>query len=423
MLKFKRTIILVLIIIISLNTLILWGQQKKGETITLKMIWWGTQDRVDKTLKVIDMYQKENPNIKIEPIYTSWTGYFEKLATLITANEMPDIAQMTIQNLPQFAEKDLLEDLSNLKSVDFTGIDPGAKESGMYQGKILCVNLGVNAPALFYNQSYFDKAGVKYPNENWTWADLEKAALTLSRKLKMPGIFNFALDYNDFEIYAREKGESLYSKDTKSVGFTENALTDFLVMSLRMQKSGAMEHVKISREVRGNDEGSSYAKGNSAMRFAWSNKVVSIFKSLQKDSILSVYPGPNSKEGMFTKPGTFLCIAKSSKYKEEAGKFLIYFISNVEANKVLNAERGIPVYENVRKALSEKADSQAKIVFDYIGYVSKYSTRPLDPQFPTADRECKSIMQSIFEEVLFEKITPKEGAKKLIKEWNATLSK
>src|SRR5437764_15409242 len=64
------------------------------QPIELTVMWWGSQDRHDRTLKVIDMYEKEHPNVKIKPIYTGWDGYWEKLATQVAGKKMPDIVQM-----------------------------------------------------------------------------------------------------------------------------------------------------------------------------------------------------------------------------------------------------------------------------------------------------------------------------------------
>ena len=38
-----------------------------GETVTLRFSWWGNDARHEKTLKVIEMFQEQHPNIVIEP--------------------------------------------------------------------------------------------------------------------------------------------------------------------------------------------------------------------------------------------------------------------------------------------------------------------------------------------------------------------
>ncbi|MBT2700642.1 extracellular solute-binding protein [Bacillus sp. ISL-40] len=34
----------------------------------------------------------------------------------------------------------------------------------------------MDSVGLYYNKKLFDDAGVPYPDENWTWADIEKVA-------------------------------------------------------------------------------------------------------------------------------------------------------------------------------------------------------------------------------------------------------
>jgi multiple sugar transport system substrate-binding protein len=413
----KRSFIVILIFITCLS----FSYPEK--TVTLKIIWWGSLDRHEKTLKVIEIYRKRNPGIKIEPIYTSWTGYYEKLATLVAANEMPDIVQMAVQNIPQYDDKNLFEDLYRVSTIDIKDMDTTAINSGIYNDKLLGISLGSTAPALVYNKEMFLKAGIGFPTEKWTWEDLENASNEIRRKLLIPGIYNMAVDYNDFEIYAREKGESLYSGDLKKVGFKENTLCEFLKMCLRMQKSQAMENIKVSIESRANEEKSSYAKQKTAMRFLWSNKIVSVFNSVNMDSEITVYPGANNFAGIYVKPSMFFSISRSSKYKEEAGKFISFFVNDLEANKILNSERGVPVFSKVRRTMIPQLDSQNAKIFEYIDLVSRIGTRKMDPQFSEYDREVKKEMQMIFEKVMYEKIKPEEGASILIRKWNSILSK
>ena len=53
------------------------------EPVTLRILWWGSQTRHDLTMAAIEKFMEKNPDIKIEPEYTSWDGYWEKVATQI----------------------------------------------------------------------------------------------------------------------------------------------------------------------------------------------------------------------------------------------------------------------------------------------------------------------------------------------------
>ena len=185
-----------------------------------------------------------------------------------------------------------------------------------------------------------------------------------------------------------------------------------------------MEPMKVTMEFRSNEENTPYARGEAAMMFLWSNKIVGVKKTLKKDSEIVAYPGPNSlKKGMYIKPGTFYCISKKSVDTEAAGKFVDFFVNNIDANLILQGDRGVPVFSKVRKALAENADSQDKKIMEFMDYLGKNSSNPMETNFPSQDREVKVIMRNIMEEVGLNRITPEEGAKKVIQEWSDIFSR
>ncbi|GAA3329118.1 hypothetical protein GCM10020331_075860 [Ectobacillus funiculus] len=78
---------------------------EKKEPITLRVSWWGGQPRHDYTMKVIEMYEKEHPNVKIEAEFANWDDYWKKLAPMAAANQLPDVIQMDLAYLSQYGEK------------------------------------------------------------------------------------------------------------------------------------------------------------------------------------------------------------------------------------------------------------------------------------------------------------------------------
>lgn len=88
------------------------SESGKDEDITLRMAWWGDQPRNDYTNEVIKMYEEQNPGITIEAEYASWDDYWQKLAPQAAANELPDIIQMDLSYLAQYAQNNQLADLT-----------------------------------------------------------------------------------------------------------------------------------------------------------------------------------------------------------------------------------------------------------------------------------------------------------------------
>jgi multiple sugar transport system substrate-binding protein len=397
------------------------SDNKAAGTKTIKFIWWGAQNRHDITLKVIDMFQKKYPTIKVEPTYTSWDGYFEKINTLIAANETPDVMQQVTKAIKPYIDNNLLADFNKIKSIDNKDEAASIKNILVKDGKLYGAALGLIAPCLIYDKAMLAKAGVAAPTPKTTWSELLTSVKTLNQKLKIYGIANIAAE-NEFEVFVRERGESFISKDLKKVGFTEKTVIDFLKMCLDYEANGA-EPVKVAIENRSNEENSTYAKGTSAMRFLWTNKIVSVYKTKKVVSEITVHPGPANENGTFTQPGSQLSIAEASKNKEEAGLFVSYFVNDIEANKVLKAERGVPAYTKVRNALAKDLDEQNAKIYKYIGFVAGFNKRPMDTNFAPAEIEVRRKYRDLSEAVMFKQVKPEDAAKQIISEANALLSK
>ena len=73
------------------------------EPVTLSFTWWGNDARHAITEQLIAAFEAEHENITIEPQYTDWAGYWDKLATTVAAGDAPDIIQMDEKQLSTYA--------------------------------------------------------------------------------------------------------------------------------------------------------------------------------------------------------------------------------------------------------------------------------------------------------------------------------
>jgi multiple sugar transport system substrate-binding protein len=425
---FKRLLLVLIVVLLSISVFFnIAADNKKADSSTKKLVflWWGSQTRHDMTLKVIDMFQKKHPNIKIEPLYTNWEIYYEKLNTMIAANETPDLQQQAIQTMQPYIAKSILTDLNKIKTFDGKDEAQTIRSMIVYNGKQYGACLGMIAPCLAYDPVMFKKAGVPVPGPKTTWTDMEGMIKKLNQSLKIYGSGYNGLE-NEFEVFIRERGESFITKDLKKAGFTEKTVVEFLKMVVRMQENG-MEPVQVAIENRSNDENSTYAKNQAAMRFMWSNKIVSVSKTKKALSDITVHPGPNNENGTFIKPACHITIAESSKNKEEAGLFASFFVNDIEANYILNSERGIPSFSKVRKALTVKAqkdnDIQIMKLYQYFDFATKFNKRPMDTNFAVAEKEVRVKYRDHAELAFFKKATPEDAAKNMIAEINSILAK
>ena len=64
----------------------------KEETVELRIAWWGSQNRHDRTIAAIELYEEENPNIDIVYEFNGWEDHWTKLATQAAGGKLPDIS-------------------------------------------------------------------------------------------------------------------------------------------------------------------------------------------------------------------------------------------------------------------------------------------------------------------------------------------
>src|SRR5699024_7818592 len=149
-----------------------------GDEITLRMAWWGAQDRSDYTLEVIELFEEENPNVTIEAEYAGWDDYWQKLAPQAAANELPDIVQMDLSYISQYAANGQLADLEPYigEQIDTTNIPDNTVEAGRINDGLYGFNLGSNALSFNYNQEMLTEIGIDELPESYSWEEYQEMA-------------------------------------------------------------------------------------------------------------------------------------------------------------------------------------------------------------------------------------------------------
>ncbi|MBO4456737.1 MAG: carbohydrate ABC transporter substrate-binding protein [Butyrivibrio sp.] len=357
-----------------------------GEPVTLRIAWWGSQERHDKTVAAIELYESLNPNVNFEYEYYSFDDYFTKLKTLVASDEVWDVFQLG-GNFPQYMDKIYpLDEFIKSGVVDVTGIsDANLKTTQTTEGVQLGLTNGINTYGIAYDPVLFEEAGAKLPTDNWTWDDYKEAADLITEKLDIFGSSTFQT--SDFiagcSTYIGQQGGlgqyGFYNLDLTGMGFDDpQMLTPYIRMRADMIKKGSYPDAGASAEVT-NIENDFLVTGEAAMTWVAVNQFPTIYdvckgqgRTLALATIPKVTPDGNS--GAQIQSSQMFCVSQDSEHKEAAAKFIGWFESDVECNNILQAERGIPANEDVRAALSAEATEGQQIMYDYVDMVSKLPT-------------------------------------------------
>ncbi|MBD8070609.1 ABC transporter substrate-binding protein [Bacillus sp. PS06] len=397
------------------------GGEDSGEegVVTLRMSWWGSQSRHDQTKEIIDLFEKENPNIKIEPSFTGFDGYFDKMAAEAAGNNLPDIMQQNFgEYLNQYADKGLLEDLTPFVengTINMDGVSETVLESGTQDGQLLGIPTGTNALVAFYNQDMFDEAGVSAPADDWTWDDFAKISEDIAAATGKYGA-RLMEPKNLFEYYLRTQGYKMFNEDGTGLGYDDDQLlVNYFNMNKELVEKKALPAYDVIQQIKGVED-ELIARGDAAIDFRWSNQATAVTATIPDANIqMQVLPGPGNDQGMYLKPAMLWSIPKSSKHKEEAAKFIDFFINNIEVYNISGSDRGVPLKQEIRDELAANLSETDKKVFDYISKVTEKSS-PIDSNFPASASEVLDRLATFDEQVIYGQLSPEEGAKQFRQE-------
>src|SRR5262245_1314680 len=165
--------------------------QSGGAPVELRVAWWGSQDRHNRTLKAIELFQKKHPHIKVSYEFAGWSDYWTKMTTQAAGRNLPDVMQQDYAYIAEWSSRGLLASLDELVkngTIDTSSVPEALLKGGVVGGKLVAINLGSNSQCWVIDLDAFKSAGLEPPAPNWTWSDFEKIALALREKLGLWGM-------------------------------------------------------------------------------------------------------------------------------------------------------------------------------------------------------------------------------------------
>lgn len=153
----------------------------------LSFATWGdlTGALTDAYERQLKRFHQQYPTIEVEFFIAPFAEYRTQLFALLTAGQPYTLFVSGNYWTFELSGNDALLDLTNRvkRDLDTTKLSPVAVRSGTdYTGKIWGIARTANVAVLYYNKEHFDQAGLPYPNENWSYDDVLKAARQLSRE-------------------------------------------------------------------------------------------------------------------------------------------------------------------------------------------------------------------------------------------------
>ncbi len=117
-------------------------------------------------------FEEENPNVKINYMFTDSNNYQEKMTTLMAGNELPEVWLTKGDMLPTFADADMIQPMDQYINADpdwAASYVEGAFADCTYADTAWGVPFQMQANCIgVYNQAIFEECGIDSWPETWT---------------------------------------------------------------------------------------------------------------------------------------------------------------------------------------------------------------------------------------------------------------
>lgn len=429
--SFRAALLLVLMSMLLLTGVAVSAQDAPLE---LQMTWWGSQNRHDRTIAVVEAYEAANPNIDIVYEFANFTDYWTKVNTQAAGGQMACLMQQDYAYLTEWASRDLIIPLNAYfedGTIDISNVSEAYLNGGLVGDQYYGLSLGTNSQSIIIDTDAFAAAGLDLPAPDWTWADFEQTALALHEKLGIWAITSGTSGLSDIQLWKSlmlGHGENPFAADGSALGYADDQpIVDYFDMILRLQAAGAISTPEEAAEyTNAGPEGSQIVVGKSAMQYQWSNQVVAIFSAGGEDRHFKLWPLPRPEGGQpenYLKPSMFFSITSQCPNPEEAAKFINYFTNDLTANETLFAERGVPISSLVRDHLTPLLDAVGQETFDFITRVEADSSPIFPPDPPGFSDFYNNVYTPLFvDPVLYGQIPVADGVAIMRSEGEAILA-
>lgn len=330
----------------------------EGQTVLKWSIW-------DKDLTIyykplIEEFEKQNPDLKIEMVDLGSSDYQTVLGTQLTGSGS-DFDIVTIKDVPGYTtlvNKGVLEPLDDYiakDSVDL-GAFKGITDQIVANGKLYELPFRSDFWVLYYNKDVFDAAGMEYPSNDMTFDQYNELARSLT--VDTPGQEVYGAHYHTWRSAVQLFG-ILDGKNTILDG-TYDFLKPYYEMILSQQEDGVCQDYATLKTSNLHYSGA-FSQGNVAMMNMGTWFISTLIDKVKSGEYtdcanwgIAKYPHAEGVEpGSTLATITALAIPTSAPHKEEAWKF-VKFVCGEEGAKIVADTGSIPALmtDDIAEAIS-----------------------------------------------------------------------
>ena len=380
--------------------------------------------------QVMRIFMRKHPEIKVKFYPTTGQRYEERIQTEMLAGEAPDVLWWQDEYFPGMAKAGQFLDITpfiEAENYDLSDFFELSIQEFSFQGRQYGLPQAWGASIIFYNKDLFEKYGVAYNDDTWTWDTFIDACKRLTRDLDGDGRMDMfgiqainASSYAFIPIWAAG-AEVLNEDKTKCIINTPEARRAFRWWAERWTKHKIQ--IESFAEAGGgvvSIPDQAFAEGKVGMYETgayFAHNLRSFTKFRWGIAYMPICPFTGKRSTRYYGDG--YAIWSKSKHPKEAWELLKFLAGPVGQRMMAHLGRSVPARKSIAYSkyfIREDTSWDERRLVDAIKHAH---LQPITPQY----NEFDNIVQQITERVTITRnLTPEDALALMEKELNKLLA-
>ncbi|WP_342361845.1 ABC transporter substrate-binding protein [Terrarubrum flagellatum] len=381
-----------------------------------------SEGELKQLLAALNRYKAINPGVDIVPEFTNFSSFIDKLATETSGGNAPDMFSCNVDIVDEYARRGVLRPLTSYtpNPIDLSDYVQGAVKAATVNGQLFAFPNDAIGPALVCRADSFKKAGVAQPNQMWTWEQLAKISVDLTKANgpRFWGMEDSGSNYIPCDLFMRGMGKTLFTPDRK-IGFQSADLAEWFAYWDRLRKSGGVPPADIQASVNGSDITTFLVThGRAAMTAALTDKFAGIQTMVTNSELfLQMLPngfdGGTMKQNHYVYAGNSTGLSAKSPHVDRMVDVVRYLHRDHEGVKLRYLGSGmIPCSKATRDMLVATGNPVDAKIVAYIGLLQQQEAAPRSPGVVGMS----NMLRRMNEAVAFGRLKPQDAAAQFIEE-------
>jgi multiple sugar transport system substrate-binding protein len=399
--------------------------------------WWGGQSRNEKTDQIIQLFEQENPGVRVIREAADFNPHWEKLTIQAAGGNQPCSIQMQTRWLATFAKPNVLMPLDDLLAQGVFNIEgiaqPIMDSSRGTDGQLYMIPSGVFYFALMYNKTMADAAaaaGVQPLGETYTWSELADYIRAVSPHLPegVNAVHNMGRETDAFVTWVQSQGDDMFNGT--EVAFSHDTVVGWFEYWEELRREGLTDNA----EEMVADNGSLIEESNIAnSRTFLTNRPPNRLGSMQAvvdtvtpGSELDIMPYPTGDDGTTGMDLGANGIAIGATCPQElipaSVAWINFFTQDPRAAQIYQSDNGVVAVDALQTAQAEDPGTAPGQV-RHIRLFQQVAEGAKPVAWPAGGYQ--AVQQNIeraYDAVAFEQLTPEEAAEQFIDELQAQVT-